>query len=107
MFFRSRRNDYIEMVLHHCVTIFLYAFSYLCNFSVAGAIIMFLHDIADCFTSGVQCFTETTFDKLSIFSAIGMTITWFYTRVIVFPFIIYYTGYEADYLQAYNFKSKA
>ena len=49
----KKRNDFIEMLLHHFVTIFLYEFSYLCNFTVGGSIIMFMHDIADIFTASV------------------------------------------------------
>ena len=102
-----KRNDYIEMFVHHIVTVFLYAFSYLCNLTVAGSIIMYLHDIADIFTSGVQCFTETTLDRLSVFSAIGMTLSWFYTRILVFPFVIYYTGIQKYYFEQYSFDSNA
>ena len=44
------RHDYMEMMLHHIVTMFLYGFSYLVNTTLGGAVIMYLHDIADIFT---------------------------------------------------------
>lgn len=83
------RNDFIEMFLHHSVTIFLYGFSYYGNFTVAGSIIMYLHDIADIFTSGVRAFTETNCNRTSAFFGIMMTISWFYTRLVVYPIVIY------------------
>lgn len=103
----KKRNDFIEMFLHHFVTVFLYAFSYFCNFTVAGSIIMFLHDIADIFTAGVQCFTETIFNNLSIFFGIGMAISWFYTRIIVFSIVIYYTAFESYYFHTNPISSYA
>jgi hypothetical protein len=44
------RHDYMEMMLHHIVTMFLYGFSYLVNMTLGGAVVMYLHDIADIFT---------------------------------------------------------
>lgn len=83
------RNDFVEMMLHHVVTLFLYGISYLANMTLGGAVVMFLHDWADIFTSFVRCFTETTLTPLSVVSALGMTISWFYTRLYVFPQLIY------------------
>jgi hypothetical protein len=83
--FEEVRNDFIEMNLHHCVTIFLYSFSYMTNLTKGGAIIMFLHDWADIPTSAVKCWTETTIDFMSIISSLSMAALWFYTRIFVFP----------------------
>ena len=83
------RHDYMEMMLHHLVTLFLYGFSYLTNMTLSGAAVVYLHDIADVFTQYVRCFCETTFETATIFSVVGMTITWFYTRILVLPFVIY------------------
>ena len=44
------RHDYVEMMLHHIVTMFLYGFSFMMNMTLAGAVVMYLHDIADVFT---------------------------------------------------------
>ena len=70
------RNDFVEMFLHHSVTIALYGFSYYCNITNGGSMIIFLHDIADIFTSGIRCFSETNFKILSIISAIMMLFSW-------------------------------
>jgi len=79
------RNDFVEMMLHHIITLFLYGFSYLANLTDAGAVIMFLHDWADCPTSFVRCFTETTLTPITLVSAAGMVTVWGYTRLYVLP----------------------
>lgn len=44
------RHDYMEMMLHHIATMILYGVSYMINMTLSGAVIMYLHDIADIFT---------------------------------------------------------
>ena len=85
------RNDFMEMILHHGSTIFLYGLSYYFNRVESGALIMFLHDIADIPCSFARCYSETVFILPSLLSAVGMVVSWFYTRLIVFPQVIYYT----------------
>jgi hypothetical protein len=41
------RSDFCEMNLHHIVAVSAYAGAYILNLWELGAIIMFLHDIAD------------------------------------------------------------
>lgn len=79
------RNDFVEMILHHVVTIMLYSFSYLINLSECGATIAFLHDTADIFASFVRCFTETRFVPILLVNVGGMVLTWGYTRLFVLP----------------------
>ena len=88
------RNDFIEMMLHHIVTLFLYGFSYLINMTASGSVIMFLHDWADIFTSFVRCFSETTLTALTLTSTFGMTVSWAYTRLIIFPQVILYSCFS-------------
>jgi len=88
------RNDFVEMMLHHIVTLFLYGFSYLINMTAGGLVIMFLHDWADVFTSFVRCFTETTLISFTLISAFGMTVSWAYTRLVIFPQIIFYACFS-------------
>ena len=90
------RNDFVEMFLHHVVTLMLYGFSYMTNMTTAGAIIMFLHDWADLFTSMARCFSETTIKPMMAFSGVGMVLSWAYTRLYIFPYIIYHCCFEKD-----------
>jgi TLC domain len=86
----------VEMFLHHVVTLMLYGFSYLVNMTAAGSVVMYLHDWADIFTSIVRCFTETTLLPFTLFGITGMAISWFYTRLIIFPVVIYKACFKYD-----------
>ena len=55
------RHDYVEMMLHHVLTLFLFGFGHLTNMILCAAVIAYLHDIADVFAQYVRCFCETTF----------------------------------------------
>jgi hypothetical protein len=84
-FFEEIRGDFVEMFLHHVVTLMLYGFSYLINMTAAGSVVMFLHDWADIFTSIVRCFTETTLLPFTLVGITGMATTWVWTRLYIFP----------------------
>ena len=84
-FFEEIRGDFVEMFLHHVVTLMLYSLSYLLNMTAAGSVVMFLHDWADIFTSIVRCFTETTLLPFTLFGIVGMAISWAWTRLYIFP----------------------
>jgi hypothetical protein len=72
--------------------------------TLPGAVVMYLHDIADVFTQYVRCFCETTFEKITLVSVLGMTISWFYTRIIVVPIVIYKVGFAVgDLFHGENF----
>lgn len=43
----KRQNDYVEMLLHHSITIYLLAGSYIVNVWECGAIISYIHDASD------------------------------------------------------------
>jgi hypothetical protein len=42
-----KQNDFVEMLLHHTITIYLLTGSYLINVWECGAIIAYLHDASD------------------------------------------------------------
>lgn len=84
------RNDFWEMVLHHGATLFLYGVSYYLYRWECGAIIMYLHDWADVPTSIIKCFSETIYVKINIFGITLMALLWMYTRLYLFPYVIYY-----------------
>ena len=49
--FGERNSDYIEMTLHHIVTLNLIFFSYLTCFTKIGVLILWLHNWSDIFTA--------------------------------------------------------
>ena len=91
------------MFLHHVVTLMLYGFSYLLNMTAAGAVVMFLHDWADVWTSVVRCFIETTLMNMTWFGITGMAITWIWTRIYMFPFVIYSGCFKYDMYKGEGF----
>jgi hypothetical protein len=93
-FFSTRKNDFIEMGLHHTVAIFLYSGAYLINFLEIGIVLSFLHDLSDIFTRSTQCLAETKYNTLTMFQFIICMIVWFYSRILLLPYFIYQTWME-------------
>ena len=78
------------MTLHHLLTIGLYVFSYLMGFAKIGSLIMFLHDWVDIWSPFAKIFVETPYDILTAIGAILTWTIWIYSRLYVFPQIVYY-----------------
>jgi len=45
--FDVRKNDFLEMLLHHTVTMYLYGFSYMFNVWETATVIAYLHDCCE------------------------------------------------------------
>lgn len=45
----AKRADFLEMAVHHIVTIGLTLFSYICGFCKIGALVMYVHNTSDVF----------------------------------------------------------
>ena len=88
----QKREDFIEMGLHHIVTIYLFFGYYMANVWRIGTVIALLHDLADMVMELSRCLSETqvTTPTAMIF-VIGMFV-WFYTRCYVLPFECVYKG---------------
>ena len=84
-----KRNDHIEMMLHHGLTVMLIAGSYLVNSVEIGVIVVYVHDMADMFGHFGKGFSETHFKKVKYFNAVSMWGGWLYSRLIVFPYTVY------------------
>jgi len=78
--FGKHENDYIEMGFHHLVTIYLMVGSYMMNEWEGGAVISFLHDAADISVMFAKVFSQTTYDKASIFWFFSMILSWGWCR---------------------------
>lgn len=102
-FLHPARNDFMEMFLHHVVTLLLYGFSYMVRFTQVGAVVMYLHDLSDIFATLVRCVTETTSFVVIIPSALMMLFSWFFTRIYVFPQVIMKGCFTIDIYQGNDF----
>jgi len=84
----ERKHDFVEMILHHSLTIVLIVFSYMANFWKLGALTMFLHDSSDIWLNLVKTSIETTFKVHIPVGAVVMPGVWFWMRIFVFPIFI-------------------
>jgi len=80
------RNSYGEFLLHDMATLMLLVISFLNNYLRMGAVVLFLHDISDIFSYGCKIYVDTKHIKLTLFFYVSLVLTWFWTRLYVFPF---------------------
>lgn len=105
-FMESKKNDFVEMGLHHIVTLFLFGGMYLLNVWETGAVIAFLHDIADIFVGLTKVFSETKLDNCSVVCFAGLLSAWFYTRILLLPYLIqrlYVSGMDLGNMGLFSF----
>ena len=81
-----KRNDFIEMTLHHTCAVLLVIFSYFANWVRIGSLVLFLHDIADVMAYSVKAVVDTKYTALTLSAYAGLLVAWGYTRLYVFPF---------------------
>ena len=88
-FLDSKKNDFVEMALHHIVALYLFGGLYLMNVWEQGAVMAFLHDIADVFVNISKALSETEYANTTGAFFVTMMLVWFYTRIIVLPILMY------------------
>ena len=81
----TKKNDFVEMLLHHIIAIILIGGCYIMNCWEVGAVISYLHDIADIFTCSTRFLGESNYKNLTYISFVILIITWFETRLYMFP----------------------
>lgn len=95
LFSKEKQNDHVEMMFHHLVTFYLYAFSYLTNTFIGGPI-AYIHDISDTFIAFTRMFAESDYKRVTAYSFVVCLIVWFHTRLYMFPQCIYYSTYKLE-----------
>ena len=85
---KEKTSDFIEMFLHHIITLYLFGFSYIFNQHI-GAVVCFLHDVSDIFVSWTRVWGETKYNILTGTGLISILLIWVYTRVLIFGELIY------------------
>lgn len=101
-FFHERKNDFVEMALHHIVAIYLFGGCYLCNVWACGSVIAFLHDIADITTNLVKMLAESKFGNATAVSFVSHMFIWFYTRNCILPWMIYCLLFVFDWVSFFD-----
>lgn len=85
--FKERTNDYIEMMLHHVVTLNLIIFSYMTHFDKFAILLIWLHNWSDIFASAARAFGYS-FVVLTLISYLSLISSFLYFRVYVFSQIV-------------------
>lgn len=86
LFVGKIRNDFMEMLLHHSITVFLLGLAYLMNYWPISLMILFTHDVSDAFVCLVRVFVDTRHSVITFFCYVMLMVSWVYTRLIIFPF---------------------
>ena len=84
------RNDFMELILHHTITVTLIFNGYFANLIPISGMISLIHDIADVFVYLARVFVDTIYDKLAFFWYISLMIVFAYGRLFVYPFYLIY-----------------
>lgn len=95
-FFDVKRKDFWQMFAHHVVTILLLQFSYMCNYTRIGSVILLLHDIVDILLEGSKVLNYLNQKILANCALALFALLWLITRIIVYPtHILNTTWYDA------------
>lgn len=86
--FGPRRNDYVELALHHFLALYMLVWSYLVNNWEHGVIIVWLHYLNDAMVSFFRIMVDLI-KPVGIAAYVGNILAWIYFRLIVFPIVIY------------------
>lgn len=93
---RERESDFWEMQLHHVATVSLIFCMIFGNNLGGGCMIAYLHDLADITVQAVKCISCTNYGNLTLVVYFFFISAWFWTRLYVFPQILFYV-WTGDY----------
>nr|CAH8856307.1 unnamed protein product [Trichobilharzia regenti] len=88
VFYEVKRSDFKVLLGHHIATVSLLAFSYITNHHRIGALILLLHDVADCWMEAAKL---CKYVKKHAASEVLFTIfvfVWIVTRLTYFPYVL-------------------
>jgi len=74
------RSDFVELIIHHVVTLWLVGWSYLTNLTMIGTTIFVSMDISDTFLGLSKCINYTQYKRTSEFSFGIFLCIWTYFR---------------------------
>lgn len=86
--FNKAKNDYIDMLLHHLMTVALVGLAYFMNYVAISILVLLVHDLSDVFGYLVRIFIDTEYKNFAVLCYVGLLMSWLYFRLIVLPFEI-------------------
>ena len=87
LLFTAQKQDFVEMGLHHLVTLILSVSARQMNFVEMSVHFGWIHDIADAPLSLTKFFAETRFKNTTGSLFILTTMIWAYTRCYALPIL--------------------
>uniref|UniRef100_A0A0R3RUV4 TLC domain-containing protein n=1 Tax=Elaeophora elaphi TaxID=1147741 RepID=A0A0R3RUV4_9BILA len=88
LLFDVRRADFIQMTVHHVITILLLLLSFVMNMVRIGTLILFSHDMADVFLELGKLCRYAGWKTVLTCVFVAFMVVWIVTRLIYFPFFI-------------------
>jgi acyl-CoA-dependent ceramide synthase len=85
-----KRNDYLEMCVHHLITISLYAGGHIMGDIYSGLLIVYIMDFSDIWVHFAKASCDTHWKKMCDFFGVQMWFWWAYTRLFCLPYCIYW-----------------
>lgn len=79
------KSDFMEMLLHHTMTVLLVALAYFMNYVTMSHLVLFTHDFGDIFCYLSKLFVDTKYKSVAVALAPGILFSWGYMRLYVFP----------------------
>merc|ERR1719411_217075 len=90
--FDVKRKDFLEMFIHHCTTIALLSFSWTCNLTRCGSLVLLTHDCADIFLELAKMLHYAKLNTSCDIVFGVFLLVWTATRLGVFPTWIFYSS---------------
>ncbi|KAH9640543.1 hypothetical protein HF086_001592 [Spodoptera exigua] len=84
-----KRKDFMEMLVHHIVAIFLLSLSWITTAFRIGIILIPLLDSTEALLEFVKAIKRANFEKMATILFVGFVPVWFYTRLYLFPLYLY------------------
>jgi len=91
----NKRKDFWQMFIHHALTLVLISLSWICNLHRVGSLVLLVHDCADILLEAAKITKYANYQKLCDIIFATFTLVWIFTRLGLYPRIIYSTSIEA------------
>lgn len=78
-------KQYMELLLHHILTVFLIGLAYFMNYVNISLLVLYTHDIGDYFLNYARVLIETKYKTLGAVMCIMVLLSWGYMRLYIFP----------------------
>lgn len=88
LFFDIKRKDFVQMTVHHAITILLLWISWSMNMVRVGTLILFSHDAADILLELGKLFRYAGWEKALAVDFVVFFFLWTGTRLVYYPFYV-------------------